>query len=312
MVNWAPHFWCLFVIVANASEFSFFYLTSGCTWNATRVSYLRLRVFFPESPVYILEDRGSGTTRHLLRFCKRSARCTLAVSTVHHGHEWQKSQRVLNESTIYKLEHFLGHMERAARKSRFLILMEPDVWVSRAIGPSDMPRADGGVTWNPWYREFSKPLQDYIANQPGARRMAHPRVIFGSGYLRSDALRDSVLRVLPRVDWHKIHSLDSRVPLAYDSVFPTLLALAGYDLEAWRGSCEKPHRYQQYFNASCSDAPLKHKDNPASLAYIDNTLSNCSSASATHLSAWSAFSSTFLAPALDRRRNRRKRSSGLF
>jgi hypothetical protein len=211
---------------------------------------------------------------------------------------------VLNESTIYKIEHFLGHMERAARNSRFLILMDPDVWVTRAIGPADMPRADGGVTWNPWYREFSRPLQDYIANHPGGRRMAHPRVIFGSGYLRSEALRDSVLRVLPDVDWHKIHSLDSRVPLAYDTVFPVLLALAGYSLEAWRGSCEKPRRYQQYFNASCSSAPLKHKDNPASLAYTNTSLSNCSTA-ATQLSAWTTFSSTFWAP-LDKKRKRKR------
>ena len=262
-----------------SSDFSFFYLTSGCTWNATKVSYQRLRAVYPESPVYILEDRGAGTKRRLLRFCKKAALCTLVTSRVRHGHEWQESRRIsagLNASTIAKLENFLAHIERAARHSRFLILMDPDVWVNRAIGSAEMPRADGGVTWNPWYREFSAPLQDYVANQPGARRMQHPRTIFGSGYLRSEALRDSVQRVLPHVDWRKLHALDSRVPLAYDTVFPILLALAGYNLEAWRGSCEKPHRYEFYFNASCSSAPLKHKDNPASKAYIDDKLSPCS------------------------------------
>jgi hypothetical protein len=106
-----------------------------------------------------------------------------------------------------------------------------------------------------------------VKQQPGAMEISHPHVVYGGSYYRSTALLDCVDRVLPTVNWKEIHARDNRIPINWDTVPPVLFALGGYKTIDWNAACEKEHRFLQRTGRNCSEAALKHKNNPAALMY---------------------------------------------
>ena len=269
---------CAGDINAINTTYGFFFLTLYDKPVPAELVFQQIRRYHPSPiPIYILSDVGGADLRYL---CGTDLFCTAKNSTLRyalpgsdHGQDWQEtSNQDLLPTTVKKLENLFMEMKIAAQwmKTEYLITMQEDVWVNGPLEAQDIPLGDVGGIQNPWFQEFAKPAQEYIANKPGAIRMHNPRVIFEPSYYKVFALIDCVDRVLHTIDWSTLHTLDRRIGVRWDTVPPVLFALGGYVIRDWRAACEHEHPYGSFaIKRHCYEAPLMHQhNNPAFRAIV--------------------------------------------
>jgi hypothetical protein len=120
------------------------------------------------------------------------------------------------------------------------------------------------------------PLQQYLkTHSSGDDGKVNPELgillyIAGGSYFRTSALLDCVHHHMRSLDWHILHSLDSKVTSAWDTVPAVLFHLSGYKTVYWSSVCSRPLLYLRHYQKKCSSATILHKTegNPAKAMYI--------------------------------------------